>query len=381
MRIAILADDFTGAAELAGVAMRCGLSAEVQESYDLASAADVIVLNTDSRSLPPPQAAALVAEVARPLRQAAPWVYKKVDSVLRGPIVAEIEAALDALALERAMLCPANPSLGRTVRGGHYYIGNVLLHQTSFAADGEYPAATSDVLALLGQGAMPISLLQPGGDLPPRGILVGQAESAADLAALARRVDEHTLPVGGAEFFAAVLEAKGHARAKAAPVMPPGRGPRLWVCGSAAAYAARTIAQARAHGLPILPMPQEVLTGAAAAPKAMRTWADQAAEALGQSGAAVVSIGTGSERPGSAEALTVHLAELAAAVLDRCGVKQVYVEGGATAAALARRMGWGRFAALGELAPGVVALQVLGAGGPVLTMKPGSYAWPEELWA
>ena len=46
---------------------------------------------------------------------------------------------------------------------------------------------------------------------------------------------------------------------------------------------------------------------------------------------------------------------------------------------LARGMGWHRLAVKSELAPGVVTLSVIGGGSPLLTIKPGSYAWPEGV--
>jgi uncharacterized protein YgbK (DUF1537 family) len=58
---------------------------------------------------------------------------------------------------------------------------------------------------------------------------------------------------------------------------------------------------------------------------------------------------------------------------------QVYVEGGATAIALVRRMGWNRLTVLREVAPGVVTLGVGGAPCLWLTVKPGSYRWPDEI--
>jgi uncharacterized protein YgbK (DUF1537 family) len=74
-----------------------------------------------------------------------------------------------------------------------------------------------------------------------------------------------------------------------------------------------------------------------------------------------------------------RLAELAAAVLGRMQVGAIFVEGGATAWTLVKRLGWRRFRVSRELAPGVVTLGVVG-GGPSVTMKPGSYAWPEEIF-
>jgi uncharacterized protein YgbK (DUF1537 family) len=76
--------------------------------------------------------------------------------------------------------------------------------------------------------------------------------------------------------------------------------------------------------------------------------------------------------------LAVHLVQLAAIVLRRAEIGRVCAEGGATAVALVRRMGWRRLSVLRECAPGVATLAVEG-GGPLLTIKPGSYSWPAEF--
>ncbi|MGA2265058.1 MAG: four-carbon acid sugar kinase family protein [Phycisphaerae bacterium] len=391
--ITILADDFTGAAEVGAVALRYGLSAQVQDRFEGDVATDlgerskvgVLVLNTHSRSLPPREAAAVVTETAWPLRRQAKWVYKKIDSVLRGPVVAEAQAALSALGLARALLVPANPLLGRTIRDGQYFIGGVPLHQTGFAADPEFPARTSDVLALLDCGKKgPVTLLGPGQALPARGIFVGRAASTADLAAWAAKVDATTLPVGGAEFLAAVLEAKGHTRVPR-PAQPPleNRRPMLLVCGSSPPHAAETVRQARAHGVAVLPMPAELLAEKAAEADGTtirQRWADEVVEVLTRRGSAVVSIGEGADRGGCPQTMLDRLADVVAAVLGRMRVGHVCMEGGATAWTLVRRLGWRRFNVRRELAPGVASLQVIG-GGPAVTIKPGSYAWPEEIWS
>jgi hypothetical protein len=45
-----------------------------------------------------------------------------------------------------------------------------------------------------------------------------------------------------------------------------------------------------------------------------------------------------------------------------------------------RRLGWTRLTVLRELAPGVVSLRAEEPQAPPLTMKPGSYAWPDAVW-
>jgi uncharacterized protein YgbK (DUF1537 family) len=76
------------------------------------------------------------------------------------------------------------------------------------------------------------------------------------------------------------------------------------------------------------------------------------------------------------------LSEIVQQVLAaRYGVAELLVEGGATASAIVRRMGWNKFLARDEIAPGVVRLAIVADGAPPLvTIKPGSYPWPPEIW-
>src|SRR5262245_26524103 len=119
MAIIILADDLSGAAELAGIAFSHGYTAEVQRQFDPASDAEVIAVDTDSRSLPAVAAADRVRRTAQAIIAARPaWIFKKVDSLLRGNVRVEVEALLTAADYSRALLIPANPSRGRTIEAG-----------------------------------------------------------------------------------------------------------------------------------------------------------------------------------------------------------------------------------------------------------------------
>ena len=62
-------------------------------------------------------------------------------------MVAEIEAVLGPLGLRRALLVPANPALGRVIRGGCYFIDGIPIDKTDFGQDPEYPARFPDVRA------------------------------------------------------------------------------------------------------------------------------------------------------------------------------------------------------------------------------------------
>ena len=86
--IAVIADDLSGAAELAGVALRHGLSAEVQTAFSPDTKADVICVDAGTRGLLPEKACEVVGKVAERVIAAKPaWIFKKCDSVLRGSVL------------------------------------------------------------------------------------------------------------------------------------------------------------------------------------------------------------------------------------------------------------------------------------------------------
>src|ERR1022692_2393296 len=148
--IGVIADDLTGAAELGAVGLRHGLRAEIVRSGKPSGNADLVCVDTDSRACEPAEAAKRAAAAAKMLRAAgAKWIYKKVDSVLRGQVTAEVEAVMKQLQLNRALLLPANPSLGRVIRDGQYFVCGKLIHKTEFAHDPEYPRRVPQVLRLL----------------------------------------------------------------------------------------------------------------------------------------------------------------------------------------------------------------------------------------
>src|SRR4029078_8607064 len=111
-----IADDFTGAAEIAGIGMRHGLPTRLVRSIPHRTHGGLTVLDTDSRDLAPDEPARRVAQFVRPLRPPDyQLIYKKTDSVLRGPVLAEIQSLQWLLGRGAALLVPQNPSRGRTV--------------------------------------------------------------------------------------------------------------------------------------------------------------------------------------------------------------------------------------------------------------------------
>ena len=144
-RVLIVADDLTGAMDSAGPFAAFGIESwvvAVPMRCDPASlkSARVVSVNTDTRHLSADLAAARVREVARHLGAGGfDIVVKKIDSTLRGNVVAETLALLDISGRGQAVVAPAFPGQGRTVRGGIVYVDGRPLAQTAFSKDALSP--------------------------------------------------------------------------------------------------------------------------------------------------------------------------------------------------------------------------------------------------
>ena len=88
--IVVIADDFTGAAELAGLGLRHGLTVELDIEGVWSTGADLLVVATDTRSKILAEALQELQTLSAKITEQKPlWIYKKIDSVLRGHIIEE----------------------------------------------------------------------------------------------------------------------------------------------------------------------------------------------------------------------------------------------------------------------------------------------------
>jgi uncharacterized protein YgbK (DUF1537 family) len=379
--IGVVADDLTGAAEVGAMGLRHRLVAQVVVEGGVSDGAHLVSIDTDSRSCSPEEAGRRAAAGAGVLSQAgAAWMYKKVDSVLRGPVAAELEAVMKKLQFARTLLVPANPGLGRTIRDGLYFVQGTPIDETDFRHDPEFPRLTSNVRNLLGKSCtLPIQLCSKDQPMPAAGLILGQTESAEDLRAWASRCDNSTLAAGGAEFFGALLVARGHTDSSPPTIPTASRSgeKQLFVCGSASASCEQFVSDMRRAGCPVF----SLLPGEGTSSERSRL-ADEIISSLQLSPRVVLTIGAErSSPPADARTLLDELASLAASLTRRATVLQLYAEGGATAARLVRHLGWKRLDVIRELAPGVVTLAAAGSLNCLLTIKPGSYSWPGRLRA
>jgi uncharacterized protein YgbK (DUF1537 family) len=124
LRLAIIADDLTGALDTATPFVAAGLHVAVATTLDgiaaaLATGADVVAVNTASRAQPPPEAAARAAQAATALMQAKPAIlFKKIDSRLKGNPGIECRAVAKVSGRTALIVAPAIPDQQRLTRNG-----------------------------------------------------------------------------------------------------------------------------------------------------------------------------------------------------------------------------------------------------------------------
>ena len=200
MMIAVIADDLTGAADTGVQLVRAGYRTAVAfrgSPLLPAGGLDAIAVDTDSRSTPAEFAAKRVVEAAHAVREAG-FVYKKIDSTLRGPVAAELSAALGATGREKSVVAPAFPAAGRTTKDGVQLVRGVPVHETEAREDPRTPVHEGHLPTLLKEVG-PVASLGVDALRDPQAVrraladarcVVADAEDEADLEALVRAVPD-----------------------------------------------------------------------------------------------------------------------------------------------------------------------------------------------
>jgi uncharacterized protein YgbK (DUF1537 family) len=164
--IAIIADDLTGAADT-GVQF-CSFFDETvlvpyhQLSHVLeehsGSFSQARTIYTNSRALDANAARKRIVAVGRQLSRLQPgWIYKKVDSVLRGNLGAEIETLMDELDYELSFIAPAFPEMGRTTVDDTHKVHGTPVGQTEISRDPVNPVTESRLsLVVAAQSRYPV---------------------------------------------------------------------------------------------------------------------------------------------------------------------------------------------------------------------------------
>ncbi len=153
-RLAVIADDLTGANDTAVQFAKRGISTCVQIDFDRKQLAeqdtDVIVLNTDSRDMEKKEAYETVKKAASSLKtQKIEHIYKKVDSTLRGNFGVEIAAVDDVFHPAIIVIAPAFPKNHRITIGGYHFLDGLPIEMTEIANAPKTPVHDSSIARLI----------------------------------------------------------------------------------------------------------------------------------------------------------------------------------------------------------------------------------------
>ena len=179
MRIAVIADDLTGALDTGVQFTQWGYRTQLTDD-PRKSTAEVTIINTNTRNKPPEQAYETTYEIARHIDH--DIIYKKTDSTLRGNPGQEIQAILDATRETRVIFTSAYPPTGRRIKDGRLYVYNKPITETEYIQ--EYRQRTSYIPEIL-ETETPIHILKDTRDLPETGIAVFDSETERDLQEIA----------------------------------------------------------------------------------------------------------------------------------------------------------------------------------------------------
>jgi 3-dehydrotetronate 4-kinase len=159
MKLGCIADDFTGATDLANNLVRSGMRTVQTIGVPASGAvdADAVVVALKSRTIAPADAVAQSLQALRWLRQqGAEQIYFKYcstfDSTPAGNIGPVTDALLDALHGESrgfSIACPAFPENQRTVFKGHLFVGDVLLSDSGMRQHPLTPMTDANLVRVL----------------------------------------------------------------------------------------------------------------------------------------------------------------------------------------------------------------------------------------
>lgn len=405
-----IADDFTGATDLAALLARSGYPVSLRlglpdKDAPVAHVSAIEIIALKIRTVPREQAVAQALAAYDWLKQRGLnklyWKYcSTFDSTADGNIGPVAEALMRATAAEQAIYCPAFPENGRTVFMGHLFVGDRLLSDSPMKDHPLTPMRDANLLRLLapqlqGQVGLVNRLTIAKGVKSVRaaldalkasgiGHVVMDAVADADLAAIATATLDLPLLTGGSALampLPALLHEKGLLQAKGSTAAPPDLGAgQIVLSGSCSAMTLKQVAafedQAQSYRLDpirlaepngIRAVTQWLQTVPLTAPKLIYASADATSVKAAQAA-------LGAERAG--QIVEQALAEIAVAAFA-LGIRRFVVAGGETSGAVAQALGVAKLRVGREIAPGVPWTYATTQGASVaLALKSGNFGTP-----
>ena len=426
MRLGCIADDFTGAGDIANTlsgggmrtrlfigaaAVDSGCDAGVDSGCDAGvdGGCDAGVVALKTRSIPAADAVAqsLMALTALRAAGAEQIVFKycsTFDSTRAGNIGPVAEALAAALGARGVVVCPAFPATGRTVYQGHLFVGDRLLNETGMAAHPLTPMTDPDIRRWLGHqtaeapGHVGLATVRAGSAAIRAALaasaavlVVVDAASEDDLRAIAAAVAGAPL-VTGASGIAIGLPAnfgvRGGGADRAGIAGDANRaaiaadGPALLLAGSCSTTTQAQVAAYTASNPAFEVDIERLLNGEPVLDEALVFAAAHAAPLI-YSTAAPDRVAAAQARHGEARAaaaVETLFGALARAGVMR-GVRRLVVAGGETSGAVVGALELAGLDVGAEIAPGVPMLGARLADGSVLALalKSGNFGAPDFL--
>jgi len=406
--LGIIADDFTGATDVASMLVRAGMrtvqliGVPGEPAPATPLKADAVVIALKSRTVAATDAvrdalAALRWLQAAGVRQCYFKVCSTFDSTPQGNIGPVAEALLDALGGDIAITCPAFPENGRTVFRGHLFVGDELLSESGMRHHPLTPMTDANLVRVLqAQARGKVGLLRH--DTVARGKDAVRARIAAlreggvrlaiadavcddDLRVLAAACADLPLIVAGSGValgLPAVYEAQGWITPDAAAAdLPALGGAAAVLSGSCSAATRAQVAHWRSAGRLAMYIDARALASGRPVVAEALDWARQRladgpvlvyATAEPETVQALQAE-LGAERAGAL--VEQGLAQIARGLVD-AGVRRLVVAGGETAGAVVQALGVTRLRIGAPIAPGVPWTQA--EGRPLqLALKSGNF--------
>ncbi len=405
MKLGCIADDFTGATDLANNLVRAGMrSVQTIGVPDgpPPEGAEAVVVALKSRTIAAADAVVQSLAALRWLRaHGARQIYFKIcstfDSTERGNIGPVTEALMDALGCDFTIACPAFPANGRTVYKGYLFTGDVLLSEGSMREHPLTPMTDPSLVRVMQRqsrrrvGLIEHTVVRRGSEaIAARmaalraegvGIAIVDALDDADLHAMGRAFASLPLLTAGSGVAIGLPGNFGLAPSADAAELPPSAGARAIVSGSCSAASNAQVAAflARHPGRGFAVDPLRVAAGDDVAVQAL-AWA---APMLGEEPLLVyataqpeavkaVQAALGVEQAGTLIERT--LARVAQGLVER-GVARLVVAGGETSGACVQALGVKQLRIGAQIDPGVPWCQAFtGEGKPLhLALKSGNF--------
>ena len=400
-----IADDFTGATDLAGMLVKQGMRTVQMIGVPRAAptaAADAIVVALKTRTVPPQDAVQASLAALEWLRHAGcrQFFFKycsTFDSTDRGNIGPVAEALMDALETGFTIACPAFPANGRAVFRGYLFAGDVLLHESGMQHHPLTPMTDSNLVRVLQRqcthrvglvglesvraGAAEIQGAFSKAQSAGNRLAIVDAASDSDLMSIGLACRDMLLLTGGSGLAMGLPD-----NFRSAGLLPHGQaagsldrveGLSAVISGSCSAATQRQVAHMRQHAPSFQIDPLRVAAGADVVTEALN-WAAGRLDGgpvliyATADPAAVKAVQNelGAERAGSLVEST--LAAIACRLVD-AGVGRLIVAGGETAGAVVGTLGIGGLLIGDQIDPGVPWTVSLGARPLALALKSGNF--------